>query len=61
MAHASFHFAFPIWILNATRQGDRTVMGQHITIERIERRVMNVCLEHAFTQIVEYHYPHAAT
>src|SRR5687768_17210778 len=61
MAHPSFNFAFAIRIFNATRKGDCAVMGQHITIEWVERRVMNVRLEHSFTQIVEHDDTHAAT
>ena len=61
MAHPGFNFAFAIRIFNATRQGDRTVMGQHITIERIERRVVDIRLEHSFAQIVEHDDTHAAT
>src|SRR4051794_11394039 len=45
MAHPSFNFAFAIGILNATRQGHSAVMSQHIAIERIERRVMDIRLQ----------------
>src|SRR5215217_5907128 len=59
MAHASFNFPFAIWIFNPTRQGHSAVMSQHIAIQWIERRVMNIGLEYSFTQIVEYYYTHA--
>src|SRR5215213_1821239 len=48
MAHTGFHFAFAIRIINATGQGNSAVMGQQVTVERIERRFVDVWREHAF-------------
>ena len=48
-----FDFPFAIGIADATRQRDDTVVGQHVAIERIERRIVDVRREHAFFEIVE--------
>ena len=47
-------FAFAIWILDAARHGDGAVVGEHIAIERVERRIVDVGDEHALAQIVEH-------
>src|SRR5262250_799145 len=36
MADAGFDFALTIWVLDATRHGDRAVVREHVAIERIE-------------------------
>ena len=61
MAHPGFNLAFAIRIAYATGHGHRAVVGQQITIERIERRIVDVRREHAFAQIVEDDDPHTAT
>jgi hypothetical protein len=53
VADASFDFALAIWILNATRHGDRAVMREHVAIEGIESGIVNVGDEHTFAQIIE--------
>ena len=54
MANARFDFAFAVGILNAARHGHRAVVRQHVPIEGIESRIVNVGDEHAFAQIVEH-------
>src|SRR5579859_183068 len=54
MADAGFDFALAIWVLDATRHGDRAVMREHVAIERIESGIVDVGDEHAFAQIVEH-------
>jgi hypothetical protein len=34
VAHTRLDLAFAIWILDAARHGDRTVVGEHVTVER---------------------------
>ena len=53
MADAGFDFAFAIGIADATRQRDDAVVREHVAIERIERRVVDVGREHAFFEVVE--------
>jgi hypothetical protein len=36
-------------------------VGQQIAIERIERGLVDIRSDHAFTQIVEHDHAHAAT
>ena len=44
---------FAIGIADAARQRDDAVVREHVAIERIERRVVDVRREHALAQIVE--------
>jgi hypothetical protein len=50
---ARFDFAFSIGITDATGQRDDAVVREHVAIERIERRIVDVGREHALFQIVE--------
>ena len=54
VAHAGFDFAFAIGIAHATRQRHDPVMGEHVAIERIERRIVDVGREDAFLQVIEH-------
>ena len=53
VADAGFDFALPIGIADATRQRHDAVMREHVAIERIERRVVDVGREHALFEVVE--------
>ena len=53
VADAGFDFALAIGIADATRQPDHAVVREHVAIERIERRLVDVGREHAFFEIVE--------
>jgi hypothetical protein len=59
VADAGFDLAFPIRVADATRQRDGAVMREHVAIERIERRIVDVRREDAFFQIVEVMCPRA--
>jgi hypothetical protein len=39
---AALHFAFSIWVANAARQGNRAVVGEQVTVERVESRVIDI-------------------
>ena len=55
-----FDFAFAIGIADATRQRDHAVVREHVAIERIERRIVDVGREHALFEIVEDDDAHGA-
>ena len=54
VADAGFDFAFPIGVADATRQRDGAVVREHVAIERIERRVVDVGREHALFEVIEH-------
>ena len=60
VADARFDFPFAIGIADATRQRDDAVVREHVAIERIERRIVDVGREHAFFEIVEDDDAHGA-
>ena len=53
VADGGFHLPFAIGIANATRQGDDVVMREHVAIQRIERRIVDVRGKDAFAKIIE--------
>ena len=53
VADAGFDLALAIGIADAARQRDDAVVREHVAIERIERRVVDVGREHALAQVVE--------
>jgi len=53
-APVSFNFSFTIWILDPAGEGDRTIMGEHVAIERIEGGVVDVGNQHTFEQIIQH-------
>ena len=61
MTDAGFNLTFAIRVAHPAGHGDHAVVGQQITVERIERGIVNVRSEHALAQIVEHHDPHTAT
>lgn len=42
-------------VADAAWQGDGAVVSEHVAIERVERRVVDVGLQDAFAEIVEHH------
>jgi hypothetical protein len=56
VADARLHLALPIWIVHAARKRDGAIMLQHVAVQRIERRIVQIGREHAFFQVVEHHH-----
>ena len=60
VADAGFDFPFASGIAYAARQRDDAVVREHIAIERIEGRIVNVRCERAFAQVIEHDDLHRA-
>ena len=60
VADAGFDLALAIGIADATRQADDAVVREHVAIERIERRLVDVGREHALFEVVEDDDPRRA-
>src|SRR6202034_43031 len=56
VANTRFYFAFAIRVLHSAWKRCDAVVLQHVTVQRIERGLINVGREHAFAQIIEHHY-----
>ena len=54
VADGRLDLALAIGIADAAWQGDDAVVGQHVTVERIERGVVDVRGEGAFLEVVEH-------
>ena len=54
VADAGFDLALAIGVAHATRQGDDPVVGQHVAVERIQRRVVDVRSENTLLEVVEH-------
>ena len=53
VADAGFDFALAIGIPDPARQRDDAVVGEHIAVERVERRIVDVRGEDALLEVVE--------
>jgi hypothetical protein len=60
MPDARFDLTFAIGIADATRQRDDAIVREHVAVERIERRIVEVRREDPFFQIVEDDHAHRA-
>ena len=54
MADTGLDLALAVGVADAARQGDGAVVGQHVAVERIERRVVDVRGEDALFEVVEH-------
>ena len=61
MSDAGFDFTFSIRVSDPAWHRHHAVVRKHIAVERIERGIVEVGLEHALAQIVEHHHARAAT
>ncbi len=61
VTHARLDLAFAIGIAHTTGHGDGTVMGQHIAIEGIQRRIVNIGDQHAFAEMIQNHHSRGPT
>ena len=61
VADSGFDLALAIGVADPTRQGDDPVVGQHVAVERIERRVVDVRGEDALLEVVEHDDAHGAS
>ena len=61
MTDAGFDFAFAIRVLHSAWKRCDAVVLQHITVQRIERGLINVGREHALAQIIEHHHASDST
>jgi hypothetical protein len=60
MSDATFHLSLSIRISHAAGHGHRAVVRQHVAVERIESRIVNVRGEHTLAQVIEDHSAHSA-
>ena len=61
MPDARFDFPLAVGIADATRQRDDAIGREHVAIERVECRVVDVRREDLFLQIVEHDHAQRAT
>src|SRR6266852_4505348 len=54
MSDGGLDFSFSIGIFDPARQGDYTVVGEHVTIQWIQSGIVDVGDEHAFAQVIEH-------
>ena len=54
MADAAFHFAFSVWIIHAAGQRAGAIVGQHVAVDRVQLRIVEVGGFNAFAEIVEH-------
>ena len=54
VADSGLDLALSVGVADAARQGDDAVVGEHVAVERIERRVVDVRMEDALFEIVEH-------
>jgi hypothetical protein len=59
VADPGFDLALAIGIAHATRQAHDAVVREHVPIEGIERRLVDVRCQHAFLEVVEVMCPRA--
>ena len=59
--HAALYFPFAIRISDAARQRDGAIVSQHVAIQRVQGRIVDVRLEHSFAEVVEHDRAAGAT
>lgn len=61
VADAALDLALAIRVVDAAWQGDGAVVSEHVAVERVERRIVDVGFQDAFAEIVEDHGASGAT
>src|SRR4030095_15845620 len=61
MAHAALDLPLAIGIRHAATHRDHAVVPQHVRVHRVERGIVDIGLEYAFTEVVEHDHSRAAT
>ena len=54
MPDAVLDFPLAIRISDAARQGDGAIVGEHVAIQRVQRRIVDVRFEHSFAEVIEH-------
>ncbi len=60
MADRGLDLPLPIGIPPPTRQGDGLVVREHVAVQRVQDRVVDIRGEHAFAQVVDDDEPDVA-
>jgi len=60
VSDATLHLAFAIWIGDTARHSHCAIMSEHVAIQRIQSRIVDVGFENAFTQVVGHDDLHRA-
>ncbi len=50
---AALHLAFSIRVADAAGQRDGAVVGQQVAIERVEKGIVDIGLQHAFAEVIQ--------
>src|SRR5689334_374562 len=61
VSDAALDFPLPIRIGDATRQRNGAIVREHVAIQRIQSRIVDIRLKHAFAEIIEYDRAAGAT
>jgi len=61
VANTGFHFAFAVRVLHSAWKRCDAVVLQHVTVQGIERGLVNIGREHALAQIIEHHHASHST
>jgi hypothetical protein len=60
VSDAGFDFTFAIRVSDSARHSHHAVVRQHVAVERIDRRIVDVGCEDALAQVVEHHHTRGA-
>ena len=60
VADAGLHLALAVRIADPARQRDGPVVLEHVAVQRVDRRVVDIGLEHALAEVVEHDHAHRA-
>ena len=61
VVHAALDLPFAVRLPHPAGHGDHAVVPQHVGVDRVDRGIVDIGLEHALAQVVEHHDARAAT